>query len=76
MAKTIFAEDILDRYNGFCMKVIRSLNRIKRTVTFAYEVEAAKSIKHISQNSLKPSNKIPDYTRRARVLRDVKLRIP
>ena len=38
---------------------------------FAYEVEAAEAIKHISKNSAK-SSKIPDYTCRARVLRDVK----
>ena len=71
MVKKRFASNILDRYNGFCLKVIRSLNRNKRTVTFACEVEAAKSIKHISKNSPK-SSKIPDYTRRAHVLRDVK----
>ena len=39
--------------------------------TFAVEVEATKSIKHISKNS-PYSSKIPDYTRRAHVLRDVK----
>ena len=39
-----------------------SLNRNKRTVTVACEVEATKSIKHISKSS-----KIPDYTRRAHV---------
>ena len=39
--------------------------------TFACEVEATKSIKHISKNNPK-SSKIPDYTRRAHVLRDVK----
>ena len=70
-AKKRFAQNILDWYNGFCLKVIRSLNRNKRTVTFACEVEAAKSIKHSSNNSPK-SSKIPDYTRRAHVLRDVK----
>ena len=53
------------------LEAIRSLNRTKRTVTFACEVEAAKSIKHISKNSPKASN-ISDYTRRAHVLRDVK----
>ena len=39
--------------------------------TFACEVEASKSIKHISKNSPK-SSKIPAYTRRANILRDVK----
>ena len=33
------------------MKVIRSFNRNKRTVTFACKVEASTSIKHISKNS-------------------------
>ena len=37
--------------------------------TFACEVEATKSIKHTSKNSPN-SSKTPDYTRRARVLRD------
>ena len=50
---------------------IRSLNRNKRTVTFACEVEATKSIKPISKNSPK-SSKIPDHTREAHVLRDFK----
>ena len=35
------------------------------------ELEATKSINHISKNSRK-SFKIPNYTRRAHVLRDVK----
>ena len=39
--------------------------------TFVFEVEATKSIKHISKNSPKSSN-IPDYTRRDHVLHDVK----
>ena len=38
---------------------------------FACDFEATKSIKHISKNNLK-SSQIPDYTRRAHVLRDVK----
>ena len=42
---------ILDWYNGFCLKVRRSLNRNKRTVTFVCEVEATKSIKPISKNA-------------------------
>ena len=54
---------------SFCLKVIRSLNRNKETVTFACEVKAAKSIKHISKSSPQSSN-ISDYTRRAHVLRD------
>ena len=45
------------------LRVRRSLNWIKRTVTFACaEVEATMSIKPISKNSPKFS-KIPDYTR-------------
>ena len=37
---------------------------------FACEVEATKLIKHISKSNPK-SSKIPDYTHRAHVLRDV-----
>ena len=38
---------------------------------FACEVEATKSIKHISKNNSK-SSKIPYYTRRTHLLRDIK----
>ena len=40
---------------------------------FACEVEVTKSIKHISKNNPK-SSKIPDYTRRAHVLREFRKR--